>query len=106
VNWNRFNYQNTGRQSFAAGRLPKFSELRSRALISEFIRIPGEMSMPHGKGLNVVYADGSGQFVPSKYFLNNLMAGYALSGPSGNIYYLNGTYPAETGVWADFDRAH
>lgn len=117
VNWTAFNWNGAGAHSQPSGgfkNLPVLSKLKNAALLAESMRIANlgdYRQLPHGKGLNVVYADGSGQFVPVDAFWTNFKGANNYADPPANNalsnpLYLNGNYPTATGVWGDFDRAH
>lgn len=86
-----------------------FSQLASSALFAEGMSITSQAYLPHSKGMNVAYADGSAHWVAGTAFMKNMIAG---QGPVGanrslyNPYILSGSYPTATGVWGDFDREH
>jgi prepilin-type N-terminal cleavage/methylation domain-containing protein/prepilin-type processing-associated H-X9-DG protein len=108
VSWSKFNTSGTGNQSWPSPSgeypytgWPRFSKLKSSALLAEFVRINKESQMPHGKGLNVVYADGSGQFILSSYIIKDLV-----TASTNNSWYLLGPYPTAKGLWGTFDRLH
>jgi prepilin-type N-terminal cleavage/methylation domain-containing protein len=61
---------------------PKFSKLKSKAILSDLARTPQDIKVRHKTGINVLYANGSGQYLANKQFNG---AGYtaAPSGPFG-----------------------
>jgi prepilin-type N-terminal cleavage/methylation domain-containing protein/prepilin-type processing-associated H-X9-DG protein len=111
ANWAPYNYDNQGSQSTPGKpNVPQLSKLKSCALLSEKMKWNGDpIQLPHGKGMNVVYADGSGEFVNSKAFLSDLTLAQVQT--QVNNYMLTGSglyraYPASKGVWADLDAQH
>jgi prepilin-type N-terminal cleavage/methylation domain-containing protein/prepilin-type processing-associated H-X9-DG protein len=96
------------------GGVPRFTQLKSAAILTEGkfnqtntdgLKITNYDVLPHRRGMNVLYADGSAQWVPGSAFMKNmLLAQPSLS--AANTYMLSGTYPTATGVWGDFDKAH
>lgn len=83
-------------------KLPTFAQLNSAALFAESMYVSNEARLPHKKGMNVMYADGSGHWVAGSAFMQNMKLGQA----TPNTYILSGSYPTATGVWGDFDREH
>lgn len=43
---------------------PKFSKMRNRAIVADLFMTPADVKRVHKDGINVLYANGSGQFVP------------------------------------------
>lgn len=81
---------------------PTFAQLKSCALFAESMYVTSLAGLPHRQGMNVMYADGSGQWVEGSVFITNMM----LAQSTPNTYMLSGSYPTATGVWGDFDRVH
>ena len=85
--------------------LPKFSQLKSAAIFAEGMYVPRTENLPHNRGMNVMYADGSAIWVPGSAFMTNMIA--AQPGlAQANVYILSGSYPTATGVWGNFDKFH
>jgi prepilin-type processing-associated H-X9-DG protein len=113
VGWSQFNSDGAGSQSAPSGGMPHFSKMKNAALFADFIRIGSFQSvkqLPHGNGLNVVYADGSGQVVRSDYFLKDMITANTFLDSNqnslANPFIMSGSYPTATGIWGDFDKAH
>jgi len=81
---------------------PTFYQLKGAALLAEGMYVTSINALPHSKGMNVIYADGAGQWVAGSAFIDDLLL--AQSNP--NTYMLSGTYPSATGVWGKFDKQH
>jgi len=81
--------------------VPKMTKLKSAALLSETMYATDVIQLPHSRGMNVLYADGSGTWVPGSVFIKNMVLGQTT-----NTNILNGNYPVATGVWGDMDRFH
>ena len=107
VAWEAFNRDGAGRQSYPNGAMPRLSRMRNVAIFTENLDAPyGDPRLfAHGEGLNVIYADGAGAFVPAHAIDTNLRAAHPTAGTYNNASYLSGTYPQQTGLWADFDQA-
>lgn len=76
-------------------------DLRNCAWFAESMLRSAVDQFPHGKGMNVVYGDGAGLWVPADQFMQNMV----LAQTQPNTYILKGSYPEATGVWGDLDRA-
>jgi prepilin-type N-terminal cleavage/methylation domain-containing protein len=107
----------TGRPGY-----PTFARLKNRAILADLFNGPSDVKRVHKNGINVFYANGSGQFVPLDTLMNAKVAGAApglqfrfVDGVSTNFNntYLHfggigtvGTQPAgEYGLWVELDRA-
>jgi prepilin-type N-terminal cleavage/methylation domain-containing protein/prepilin-type processing-associated H-X9-DG protein len=115
IGWSAWNWDGAGSQSRPSGgsqNTPRLTKMRNAAVLSENLYIKSlsdQRQLPHGRGLNVLYADGSGTFVPADAFWTNLKTASnyidaAASNNTVNPLYLNGNYPSATGIWGDFDR--
>ena len=80
--------------------IPKFFQLKSSALLAESMYISKYEQLPHNRGMNVLYADGSATWIPGQKFMANMVLGQS----TPNTYILSGSYPTATGVWGDFDK--
>jgi prepilin-type N-terminal cleavage/methylation domain-containing protein len=98
----------------AAGEnMAKISLLRSKAILSDMVGIPGnkpDFAIGHGKVLNVLYADHSARANPKDawYEPQNQLS---LRQPTGswpesdrNAYYLDDSNPNRNVLWNNFDR--
>ncbi len=97
--------------------IPQLSKLKNVALLNEGYQ-KGPIQRRHGKGMNVVYADGSGMWVPYDVFGESVakIAVYTATNnaPLINLWTLNEPdKPANNraneprqGLWIDLDRAH
>jgi prepilin-type N-terminal cleavage/methylation domain-containing protein/prepilin-type processing-associated H-X9-DG protein len=81
--------------------VPKFTKLKSAALISETMYATSVIQLPHSNGSNVMYSDGSGTWVPGSVFIKNMVLGQTTN---SNI--LNTNVVPNTGVWVDLDKFH
>jgi prepilin-type N-terminal cleavage/methylation domain-containing protein len=102
---------------------PKFAKLRNKAIAADLVTYPGDIIKTHKKGVNVIYANGSGQWVPIDAFnkfgpgtRQPVPAWSQLTAPdfnsattANNNKYLNEVINSgnkfATGVWADLDAA-
>jgi prepilin-type N-terminal cleavage/methylation domain-containing protein len=90
---------------------PKLSSLKNKALASDLLIEKSYIQNTHKSGINVIYANGSGQWIPLKVFdkapWSNFRNASFIS--SENFYYLDETRtPAHrfpTGLWAELDKA-
>lgn len=57
----------TGQTSFPYG-YPKLSKLKNKAILSDLTRTPTDVKTAHREGVNVVFADTSGKWIPLKEF--------------------------------------
>lgn len=116
IGWTGFNWDGNGGQSKPSSGTkdtPKLGRLKNAALLAESVFIANlrnQNQLPHGKGVNVLYANGSGRFVPADAFWTNQKSAcnYVDAGASLATYnplFMNGSYPNATGMWGDFDRA-
>jgi prepilin-type processing-associated H-X9-DG protein len=80
--------------------VPKFRQLKSAALMAEGMYVSKYEQLPHARGMNVLYADGSAQWVNGTAFMKDMVLGQT----TPNTYILSGSYPTATGVWGDFDK--
>ena len=73
---------------------PQFSRLKNRAIVSDLTVYPSMVARVHKYGINVLYANGSAQWVEKDRFdkANHLPPRYAWQGPNG---VRTGDYP----VW-------
>jgi prepilin-type N-terminal cleavage/methylation domain-containing protein len=100
--------------AYVPGNIPHFSKLKSVALLSEGVNNLRSTRARHGAGQNVVYADGSGSFVPEAAYRDNM--NNAANPPHHNSRYFIFNDPTNPktdhnyvneppgGVWVDFDR--
>jgi prepilin-type N-terminal cleavage/methylation domain-containing protein/prepilin-type processing-associated H-X9-DG protein len=82
--------------------VPRMTQLKSTALFAEGMYVSSIDALPHNRGMNVMYADGSGRWVSGKAFMKNML----LSQATPNTYMLSTSGVTTIGVWADFDREH
>src|SRR5439155_5512738 len=105
---------------------PKWSKLKNKSVVCDLIRFKPDVIRTHKFGINVLYGNGSGQWVPLKAFDASL--GGTTTQISPNFWHLIGdqdvssahnvkmldetfvrnTTPPHirpTGVWADLDAA-
>jgi prepilin-type processing-associated H-X9-DG protein len=80
--------------------VPKFRQLKSAALMAESMYVTKYEQLPHARGMNVLFADGSAQWVNGTAFMKDMVQGQS----APNTYILSGSYPTATGVWGDFDK--
>ena len=78
-------------------KLPKLSTLHNIALLAE-VMSSATMQRRHKTGMNAVYSDGSGQFIPSSAFMVNLVTGQS---SQNAILDTSGSSPK--GLWIDLD---
>ena len=77
--------------------LPKLTDMApGTSILAESM---GTTTLTHETGMNVTYADGSSQYIPSGAFLTDLIAGQ-----SNSNFILGSTAGVAFGVWADFDN--
>ena len=77
--------------------LPRLIDMGpSTAIIAERMN---SVNLVHETGMNVIYADGSGQFILSTAFKSNLISGQT----NGNFILGTNSSGKPYGVWVDFD---
>jgi prepilin-type N-terminal cleavage/methylation domain-containing protein/prepilin-type processing-associated H-X9-DG protein len=95
---------------------PKFSTLKNKAILSDFIWYKQTVTLRHKKGINVLYGDGSGKWVALSVFdkapWNQVATNPSLEPMSSNWIWLDetGTTYAHagnqpSGIWLDLDNA-
>lgn len=83
---------------------PKLSKFKSKAILADYTSFPQQLLRGHEKGVNVVYGDGSGKYVPIGQFQQNLNQLTNTFNVSLNPLVLKETPTGDSGIWADFDR--
>jgi len=105
VGWSNVDWTTTP-VGLPKAKLPTLVQLNSAALFAEGMYVSNEAKLPHKKGMNVHYADGSAHWVAGSAFMRNMKLGQVPPNSNSNPYILSGSYPIATGVWGDFDREH
>ncbi|MEO6434939.1 MAG: type II secretion system protein [Tepidisphaeraceae bacterium] len=98
--------------------MPKFAKLKNKAIVADLIFFPKAVITRHKKGVNVLYANGSGQWVDiNTLYKANDYVGLSYSWKSmqqdPNFNNFNDTNPImlnerpqiPTGVWVSLDKA-
>jgi hypothetical protein len=84
----------------------KKSQLKNKALLADILLSKGEVLRRHKKGINVLYCNWSGQWVPLEDFNKspwNLIPNGDVN-TSYNDVMLNETGTIPRGIWADLDK--
>jgi prepilin-type N-terminal cleavage/methylation domain-containing protein/prepilin-type processing-associated H-X9-DG protein len=93
---------------------PTSSKLKSRAILADALYYKSQVLGRHKKGINVLYADGSGKWVALSVFdkttnypiINMKYKDVAAIDAMYNALFLDETNPVKpTGVWAELDNA-
>lgn len=87
--------------------LPRFSRLKNKAILADLIMYKPAVLRRHKDGVNVLYANGSAQWVPLKAFDKGTWRSIPDQSfsTSWNPHILNtATSGLETGVWAELDK--
>jgi prepilin-type N-terminal cleavage/methylation domain-containing protein len=100
---------------------PKFSTLKNKAIVADLIAYPQAVTRRHKSGVNVLYANGSGQWIETgkfekadylagRYKWRTILTGSFPQLPDSYVFYnpradfiVGG--PQGAGVWNLFDRA-
>ena len=99
-------------QSNAIG-MPRQAKLKNKAILADTVLGPGSVKMRHKKGINVLYANGSGQWVDLKVLENAPMPApdqtwTKIPGTDVNYTYsprmLDESVNPPTGVWVAMDK--
>lgn len=86
--------------------VPKLSKLKNKAILSDLIMTKGYVTRRHKKGINVLYANGSGQWIPLSDFDKSPWKLLPFINIAYNNFMLNEPANAPpSGVWVDLDRA-
>jgi prepilin-type N-terminal cleavage/methylation domain-containing protein len=86
--------------------MAKKSQLKNKALLADLLISKGEVLRRHKKGINVLYGNWSGQWVPLEDFNKspwNLIPNGDVN-TSYNDVMLNETGTIPRGIWADLDK--
>jgi hypothetical protein len=92
--------------------MPRQAKLKNKAILADTVLGPGSIKMRHKKGINVLYANGSGQWVDLKAIENSPMptgsSWKSIPGTTVNFAYsplmLDESVNPPTGVWVGMDR--
>jgi hypothetical protein len=92
--------------------MPRQSKMKNKAVLSDIVLSPQSVRNRHKRGINVLYANGSGQWVEMKALEKAPMPVGALwkdiPGTTVNSGYsprlLDESVPEPTGVWIAMDR--
>jgi prepilin-type processing-associated H-X9-DG protein len=95
---------------------PTFAQLKGKAILADIIYYKQAVTIRHKKGINVLYADGSGKWVALSAFdkspWNTVPTSNGLELYSGNWKFLDETGTTyshagnkPSGVWLDLDNA-
>lgn len=102
ASWSTFNINGDGKPG-KPNTWPRLSSIEHGALITEVTNHSGVIRR-HKTGQNVVYSDGSGQFVQTAVFSANMTL---MADPAGSVYNnatLGATSGVPSGFWIDLDR--
>ncbi len=103
IDWGQKNYPVAGGLPTS---WPKLNDLRSKAIVSDFVAHSGNVRQRHKRGVNFARADGSGSWVEYEKFrtlIEDLPLDYNLIVPAMNVRYLDESGTTPTGLWAVFD---
>jgi prepilin-type N-terminal cleavage/methylation domain-containing protein len=90
---------------------PKLSRFKSKALAADMIRFKYDVIRTHKTGINVLYANGSAQWIALKVFNKNpwnQIVDQSVDTANNDTMLNEAVYPGHkypTGVWVDLDRA-
>jgi hypothetical protein len=93
--------------------MPKQAKMKNKAVCSDLIISPANVLATHKSGINVLYANGSGQWVPLKALQNAPMPSASINWnviPPNQVSYswspamLDESVPNPTGVWVAMHR--
>jgi prepilin-type N-terminal cleavage/methylation domain-containing protein len=102
---------------------PKLSKLKNVAIISDLIRFRSDVQRGHKKGINVLYANGSGQWINLQRYMKNPLPAVAgdltyntwrqwatfatTVDTANNRFFLNEPTngAAPSGIWIEMDKA-
>jgi len=92
--------------------MPRQAKLKNKAIVADTVLGPGSIKMRHKKGINVLYANGSGQWVDLKALENARMpasgAWKDIPGTDVNFSYsprmLDESANPPTGIWIAMDK--
>ncbi|MEA2736421.1 MAG: hypothetical protein QOE14_2872 [Humisphaera sp.] len=92
--------------------MPRQAKLKNKAILADTVLGPGSIKMRHKKGINVLYANGSGQWVELKAIENSPMPTGSswknIPGTTVNFAYsplmLDESVNPPTGIWVGMDR--
>lgn len=88
---------------FLSSGYPKFAAFAQLALFADVVSSPDRVAASHKTGVNVIYGDGSGHWVPLGAFQSDLNKLSDSFSSGQNNYELDNYANPITGVWADLD---
>jgi len=103
INWGYGGNYNPLNPLLPPSRLPHIERLYGLAILAESLNVSSVVRR-HRDGINVIYADGSGHWVPLTAFKTNSVNAYASGWPYTDSFFLNTVGTTTTGIWADLDR--
>lgn len=99
VNW-------PNNQTFPRDPFPRLTKLGRKAILADLTTSNAALRTRHKKGVNVVYADGSVDFVPQKLMAAQLNRFAVTPASASNTIILNSASSNPTGLWAELDKAY
>ncbi len=85
--------------------MPKMSKQKNKAILADNFWTKGQVVRRHKVGINVLYANGSAQWIPVTSFENPTWANSVASvTTTWNDLFLKDNVRPETGLWVELDR--